>query len=141
MKRNGQLSRVLHILMHLSLRKGPATSADLARSIDANAVVVRQIMAGLREHGYVKSSKGHGGGWVLSCDPSKVSLRDIYNALGCPPLLALESPAPTAECRVAQSVNAVLSRSYQEAEIALLTGLGRVTLADLSADLRTRLHP
>ena len=141
MKRNGQLSRVLHILMHLSLRKGAVTSADLARSIDANAVVVRQIMAGLREHGYVESSKGHGGGWVLSCDPAKVSLRDVYNALGCPPLLALQSPEANTECRVSQSVNAVLSRSYQEAEIALLAGLGRVTLADLSADLQKRLHP
>lgn len=140
MKRNGQLSRVLHILMHLSLKRGPVTSADLARSIDANAVVVRQIMAGLREQGYVESAKGHGGGWVLSCDPAKVNLRHIYRALGSPPLLALESPGTT-ECRVAQSVNAVLSRSYQEAESALLAGLEQVTLADLSADLQKRLHP
>jgi DNA-binding IscR family transcriptional regulator len=47
-----------------------------------NPVVLRRTMAGSREQGYVRSEKGHGGGWTLACDLSAMTLRDIYDALG-----------------------------------------------------------
>lgn len=60
-------------------------------------MVIRRIMGGLRERGYVRSEKGHRGGWTLACDFSKRTLRDVYEALGEPSLLAIgnrtESPA------------------------------------------------
>lgn len=140
MKRNSQLSRVLHLLMHLSLRNEPVTSEDLARSIDTNPVVVRQIMAGLRQRGYVESIKGHGGGWRLACELAQVTLHDVYTALGSPPLLALSSPEEDSPCRVAQTVEAALARSYQDAEAVLLARLSEVSLGELRADLEKRLH-
>ena len=89
MKRDGRLSGVLHVLLHMADAKGPVTSDVLAKAMDTNPVVIRRTMAGLREHGYVTSEKGHGGGWVLACDLAKVTLRDVYTALGCPSLLAI----------------------------------------------------
>jgi DNA-binding IscR family transcriptional regulator len=70
-------------------RKGPATSEVLAKAMGTNPVVIRRIMAGLRERGYVRSEKGPGGGWTLACDLSAVTLREIYVALGEPSLLAI----------------------------------------------------
>lgn len=67
----------------------PVTSEVLARAMDTNPVVIRRIMAGLREQGYVHSEKGHGGGRTLARDLSRVTLRDIYDALGQPALLAM----------------------------------------------------
>ncbi len=84
MKRDSRLSGVLHVLLHMAEHDGPITSEVLAKATDTNPVVIRRTMAGLREQGYVRSEKGHGGGWTLACDLSKVTLRDVYTALGSP---------------------------------------------------------
>jgi Rrf2 family protein len=138
MRRDSRLSGVLHVLLHLAQKEGPATSEVLAKAMDTNPVVLRRVMAGLREQGYVRSEKGHGGGWSLACDLSKVTLRDVYAALGSPSLFALENRTEAPGCLVEAAVNAALDRSFQEAEALLLARLGEVTLASLSKDVRRR---
>ncbi|WP_034302698.1 Rrf2 family transcriptional regulator [Herbaspirillum sp. RV1423] len=138
MRRDSRLSGVLHILLHLAEHQSPMTSELLAKAMDTNPVVVRRIMAGLREQGYVQSEKGHGGGWTLVCDLSTVTLRDIYIALGSPSLLAMESRSETPDCLVEQAVNAALNKTFEEAEALLISRLGEVTLAMLSADFHKR---
>jgi DNA-binding IscR family transcriptional regulator len=118
---------------------GPVTSEVLARSLDTNPVVIRRVMAGLREKGYVQSEKGHGGGWTLACDLTKVTLRDIYTALGAPSLLAIGNRTETPGCLLEEAVNAALDKSFHDAEALLLSRLGEVTLATLNADVRRRL--
>jgi DNA-binding IscR family transcriptional regulator len=120
-------------------QSGPVTSEVLAKAIDTNPVVVRRIMAGLREQGYVRSEKGHGGGWTLACDQSKVTLRDIYTALGSPSLLAIGNRTEAPGCLIEQAVNAALNQAFEDAEALLLARLGQVTLAMLSADLHERI--
>src|SRR3954463_7927016 len=97
-------------------QSGPVTSEVLAKAMATNPVVIRRVMAGLRDQGYVQSEKGHGGGWTLACDLSKVTLRDIYTALGSPSLLAIGNRTETPGCVVEEAVNAALNRSFQEAE-------------------------
>lgn len=139
MRRDSRLSGVLHVLLHMAQHEGPLTSEHLAKAMDTNPVVIRRAMAGLREQGYVRSEKGHGGGWTLVCDLSKVTLRDIYSALGSPSLLAIGNRTESPGCLVEEAVNAALDRSFQDAEALLLARLGEVTLATLSADVRRRL--
>jgi DNA-binding IscR family transcriptional regulator len=134
------LSGVLHLLLHLEERGGPVTSEVLAKALDTNPVVIRRTLAGLRDGGYVRSQKGHGGGWTLACDLSQVTLRDIYTALGCPALLAVGNRTEAPGCLVEQAVNAALDRAFEDAEALLLARLGDVTLATLSADVRDRLR-
>lgn len=107
--------------------------------MDTNPVVVRRVMAGLRDHGYVQSEKGHGGGWVLSCELTKVTLRDIYTALGSPSLLAMGNRTESPGCVVEQAVNDALGKSFVAAEALLLERFGEVTLAALSRDVSARL--
>lgn len=116
----------------------PVTSEALSKMLATNPVVIRRIMAGLREQGYVQSEKGHGGGWTLTCDLSKVTLRDIYVALGSPELLAIGNRTESPGCLVEQAVNAALEQAFQDAETLLLARLGKVTLAMLSADVHMR---
>ena len=104
-----------------------------------NPVVVRRIMAGLRDQGYVRSEKGHGGGWTLACDLSQVTLRDVYTALECPSLLAIGHRTESPGCLVEQAVNAALNQAFDEAEALLLSRLDQVTLAMLSRDFHDRL--
>lgn len=133
------MSGVLHVLLHMAEHEGPLTSEMLAKPLGTNPVVIRRIMAGLRDQGYVQSEKGHGGGWTLACDLSKVTLRDIYTALGSPSVLAMGNRTETAGCIVEQAVNATLGPALHDAEALLLARFGEVTLAMLSADVHERL--
>ncbi len=141
MMRDSKLSGVLHILLHMAQQPGPLTFETLAKALDTNPVVIRRIMAGLRDIGYVRSEKGHGGGWTLACDLSKVMLRDVYTALGSPPLLAMGNRTEAPGCLVEQAVNAALDQAFGDAEALLLSRFGEVTLAMLDADLRRALDP
>jgi DNA-binding IscR family transcriptional regulator len=139
MKRDSRLSGVLHVLLHMAEHDGPVTSEVLARAMTTNPVVIRRILSGLREHGYVQSEKGHGGGWSLARDLASVTLRDIYTALGSPSLLAIGNRTESPGCIVEQAVNSALGESFDAAEAFLLARLGEVTLASLSASVRGRL--
>lgn len=140
MKRNSKLSGVLHVLLHMAQHNRPVTSEALAKAMDTHPVVIRRIMAGLRDQDYVRSEKGHGGGWTLACDLSQVTMRDIYAALGSPAILAMSNRTETPGCLVEQAVNAALNPAFEGAEALLLARLGQVTLATLSDDLRARVE-
>ncbi|MGE8941483.1 Rrf2 family transcriptional regulator [Leptospira interrogans] len=133
------MSGVLHVLLHMAEKDAPATSDALAKAMDTNPVVVRRVMAGLRDQGLVRSEKGHGGGWTLSCDLSKITLCDIYAALGAPSLLAIGNRTEAPGCLVEQAVNAALNQAFRDAEDLLVSRLADVTLAMLNADVSRRL--
>jgi DNA-binding IscR family transcriptional regulator len=117
----------------------PATSEWLAQAMQTNPVVIRRLMAGLRDAGFVASAKGHGGGWLLSCSLEHITLRDIHDALGAPELLAVGHREESPDCLVEQSVNAALEQAYRDAQAVLLARLGSVPLAALARDFHRRL--
>ena len=109
------------------------TSDEMATCLGTNPVLVRRVMAGLRERGYVASAKGHGGGWSISCDLDQVTLRDIYDAVGAPTVFAMGNRVEQPGCLVEQAVNQSLATAFDEAEALLIARLGEVSLADLSS--------
>lgn len=139
MKRDSRLSGALHVLLHMAEHEGPITSEMLAPAMQTNPVVIRRIMAGLRERGFVQSGKGHGGGWTLARGLAEITLRDVYDALGSPALLAIGNRAQAPDCLVEQAVNAALADSFQEVEAILLARFSNVTLEMLRADFHKRL--
>lgn len=138
MRRDSKLSSVLHVLLHLAHSDRPMTSEEMARFLDTNPVLVRRVLAGLRERGYISANRGHGGGWSITCDLARVTLRDIYDAVGAPPFFAMGNRSDKSSCLVEQSVNAALGEAFEEAEALLLRRLGHVSLADLSTDFNRR---
>jgi len=139
MKRDSRLSGVLHVLLHMAETGKPVTSEALAKVMATNPVVIRRIMAGLRDEGYVRSEKGHGGGWTLARNLTDITLRDVYNALGRPSLLAMSNRTESPGCLVEETVNAALNQAFHDVQRLLLTRFGEVTLAMLSADFHDRL--
>lgn len=139
MKRDSRLSGVLHVLLHMIGLDRPATSEQLAKAMTTNPVVIRRIMAGLRDGGFVRSGKGHGGGWTIACDPASVTLADIYRAVGAPAILAMGHRTESPGCLVEQAVNHVLADAFREVEATFLARLDDVTLAALAVDFKRRL--
>lgn len=131
MNRDTRLSDVLHVLLHLDQAKEPVTSGLLAKSIGTNPAVFRRTMAGLRNAGYVQSGKGHGGGWTLARPLDRITLLDVYNALGHPNLFAIGSRSDHPDCRIEQKVNAALADSLAEAQALFMRRFGAITLDSL----------
>lgn len=127
------------MLLHMAEHEGPVTSEVLAKIMDTNPVVIRRIMAGLRESGYVRSEKGHGGGWLIARPLAEVTLRDVYDALGGPSFFAMGNRTDAPGCLVEQAVNKALDGAFHDAEALLLARLSEVSLAMLSADFHARL--
>lgn len=139
MKRDSRLSGVLHVLLHMAEADTPLTSEQLAKAMQTNPVVIRRILGGLRDAGFVRSEKGHGGGWTIARDLASITMRDVYDAIGRPNLMAMGNRTDAPGCLVEQAVNAALESSFHEAEALLLDSFARVTLAELAADFHARM--
>ncbi len=131
MRNDGRLSRMLHVLIHMARHDGPMTSDTIARMLGTNPVLIRRTMSGLRDAGYVRSEKGHGGGWAIATDLNAVTLLDVHRAVGGPRLFAIGTEHPESACQVARVVNEALEDALQEAERLLISRLGSISLAAL----------
>ncbi|AXS20209.1 TPA: Rrf2 family transcriptional regulator [Klebsiella pneumoniae] len=138
MRNDTRLSRMLHVLLHMSRHDRPATSDNIAEMLNTNPVVVRRTMALLKEKGYVRSEKGHRGGWTLAKRLADITLLDIHKALGPSSLFAIGLSTDHPKCLVEQAVNAALTEAFDAAQALLLKRLESVTLAELASDFECR---
>ena len=120
------------MLIHLARHDGPMTSETIARMLDTNPALIRRTMSGLREAGYVRSEKGHGGGWTIAANLNEVTLLDVHRAIGGPRLFAVGLENASPGCQVASVVNEALESALQEAERILVARLASISLAELA---------
>lgn len=139
MKQNTHLSDALHVLLHLAQAQDALTSEVLATAMATHPVVLRRLMAGLRNAGVVASGKGHGGGWAMAAELKDITLQDVHEALGSPALVSLGFRDDRPECLVAQTVNDSLQNAVRDAEALLQERFASVTLADLERGIQQRL--
>lgn len=143
MARSTRFSVALHVLTHLVDAAEPRTSEELAACVGTHPVVVRRTMAGLRDAGIVSSARGTGGGWILAREPGRVTLRDVYAALGDRLLQGLDVSGPAAQsrggrCAIQQAVAGTLDDFLDDAEALLAARLDGITLASLAARVGRR---
>lgn len=134
MPRNTSISRILHVLIHMNRHTERVTSATLSKMLKTNSVVVRRMMSGLRDKGYVTSEKGHGGGWKLSSSLEDITLLDVYKASGEPPLFNIGSNAEHSKCFAERAVDALMTETLKEAETLLRQRFSTIKVADLARD-------
>ena len=132
MRNDSRLSRMLHVLLHMARQDGPMTSEAIAAMLRTNPVVVRRTMAGLRDAGYVRSEKGHGGGWVLARDLDRISLLDVHRAVGAPKVFAIGSGPGPSHCLVEKIVDEAVADALREAEALLIARFEAVSLGQLA---------
>lgn len=133
MRRDSRLSVALHALLHMA-DAGQLTSEEMAGG-ETNPVVIRRTMAGLRAAGIVRSEKGHGGGWSLVRSLDRITLFDVYEALGEPTILAIGTRTESPGCVVEKAVNHALRDAFEAAESLLIKELKSVTMASLAQQI------
>jgi DNA-binding IscR family transcriptional regulator len=134
MRNDSRLSSVLHALLHMERHEGPMTSDQLAGCMHTNPVVVRRLMAGLREVGLVSAAKGHHGGWTLGRPLTEATLFDVHVALGAPKLFGFGNHDDNPTCLLERAANAALDEARAEAEATLLARMRQVRLSDLATE-------
>ncbi len=128
-----------HVVVALALRDGsPATSAELARSINTNAAFLRMLLGRLREAGLIEVALGKGGGARLARSASKLTLADVYHAVERQPPARLHRCEPNRSCIVGRNILPVLQGVVHDVEAAALGRLEGVTVARLADQVRRR---
>lgn len=130
---------MLHVLIHLGDQKAPLPSTAIAQMLGTPAPIVRRMMGTLREGGIVTSAKGQGGGWTLERPLDRITMLDVYEAIGAPALFALGPANDNPVCLVERAVDARLSTAFASAADRLRADLKATTLAQIAEDFRERL--
>jgi DNA-binding IscR family transcriptional regulator len=131
---NVRFATSLHILTLLNLSEEEMLSSEyIAGSININPAIVRKEISNLRDHQFVGTREGKGGGAYLQKSPKEIHLSAVYKAIVQVPILG-RSNTPNPECPVGKQINGVIEKLYTEAEEALLQKLESITLEDFNRD-------
>lgn len=133
MKSANALSDALHVMAHLVGQSGPRTSEQLATCLPTHPVVIRRILAQLHKAGLVTTTRGHGGGSQLARPADQITLRDVYLAVGAPPLVQGVDTPRGIGCPIKQLVDDALRDGAAEAQRQLEARLQDSTLDQLGA--------
>lgn len=124
----------IHVLLGIEILKeyGKVTSEAIAKSVNTNPVVIRKIMGLLREAGLIEIAAGTGGARLLR-EPERISLLDVYRAtetVKSEHLFKIHEDMPPA-CPVGGNIEELLAGYFADAQAAMESKLGEVSLADL----------
>ena len=131
MSDNSRFAVAVHALTLMSLEDRPLTSEFIAGSVNTNPVVIRRVLALLRDARLVASKGGARGGWRMTRAPEAITLRDVFRATEEPRLFGLPENAPSPLCPVGSRIQPILGRQFELALQGMESALGRSTIADV----------
>jgi Rrf2 family protein len=120
-----------HAPKELRQANGLISSKVLAGSVNTNPVVVRRIVAELARAGIVVSRQGKRGGIELGRAPEKITLLDVYKAMGAPAVFAFNSNEPNPHCPVSSRMVRVLDPVFAKVQDGVRERLEKIRLSDL----------
>lgn len=138
MKFSYKLSDAVHVLSYLYIyRDGDLSSRAIAKSVESNPSVVRQLMSDLREAGIIETRKGAAAP-RLAKQPSEISLREIYLAINMDHNLLHIDPKTNPKCIVGGNIQDTLNDFYGRVQKSAFDEMSKITLADIIDDVLNR---
>jgi Rrf2 family protein len=105
------------------------SSGMIAKSVGKNEVVIRRLVASLKEAGLLDSTTGSRGGVKLAREAKDIDLCDVYRAVE--PQNTFGMHDCNARCPVARATTNLLRKIFCDAEEGIEDKLRGVTLEDL----------
>lgn len=137
MATNVQFSVAVHIMTGLAYGCGKdKTSGDLADSVNTSPSFVRRVLAKLSKAGLVQTSTGKTGACWLARDAKKISLLDIYKAVGAPQAISIHNYKEQKSCPVSCQIKHALERALGQTQKAMETSLRDISLAEVVSDVK-----
>ena len=130
-----QISRAsdygVRAMVHLAGLPGDirASLADLAASTEVPSAFLSKVLQRLVKAGYVRSRRGHGGGFTIACDSATISMFDLVVVFDGP--LALNACLLPGGCE--RSPRCVAHRVWIDAQARVREVLNTTTLAMLAS--------
>lgn len=113
----------------------PVLIADIAEQEGIPRKFLELILAELKQHGFLQSRKGRGGGYLLARSPNEITMASVLRVLDGPiapvPCLSRTAYQRCAECRDEATCGVRLI--LKEAHDASVRVLENTTLADMVA--------
>jgi Rrf2 family protein len=130
---NNRFTIATHIMTLLATTGEPWLPSEMiAGSLNVHPVLVRKELANLRRNGLIISKEGKNGGSALAVPAEQILLSRIYQSVHEGSLLGGNKHDPNPDCPVGKQINRHLSELYRSAEEALVSRLGKTTLAGFS---------
>jgi Rrf2 family protein len=129
----------VHLLMILAAHKAsapahPMTSAEMAKSVNANPVVLRRVISSLAQSGIVGTRPGaHGGVWLAKAT-EEISLACVRQAVDGGPVVCPRANI-NGDCPVAVAALDVIDGVSKRIDVAVQASLRAMTLSDLVRQL------
>jgi len=131
MNKDQRLSSAIHILIALDYVGGFINSRNLAMSLQSNPGFIRRILSQLSKAGLIVTEKSKGGGSKLARSPSKITIGDIYLALGHNRVFKSFEKEPFKKCKVSCCIKSSLDGVYDDIEKAMLGRMKKITLGEV----------
>lgn len=139
MQISSRFTIALHILTALETFQGQyrLTSRFLSSSIQANPVIIRNILLQLKASGFVQIPRGRGSITLLK-SPNEISLLDVYKSIE--PLeedkLFSFHKNPNPQCPVGRNIHNILDWRLLSVQQAMEDRLRAMKLSDILTDLQ-----
>lgn len=135
MQASSKFAKAIHICIYLNVNTDhTVSSSELAESLMTHAVVVRQLVALLKNYGILQTTPGSAGGVSLSKNPSEINLWDLYLATREGSLF--KRPAKVnPECVVGSNLGMLLHDTFSTAELQMKNVLEAKTILQLTDEL------
>ncbi len=138
MQASSKFTTAIHICIFLKHSgENLVSSQRLATSVKTNPVVIRRLIADLKEHRIIGSVNGAQGGFFLNRPIDKISLWDIYQAVRDKDFF--HKPKVNPDCPVSSNLGFLVDDVYSAAELSMKAAMDSVTVDVLCDKLNQRL--
>jgi Rrf2 family protein len=135
---NSDFTIAVHSLVYLAYLPDHMASSELiAKNVCTNPARIRKVMSNLRNHGFVKTKEGIGGGYILNCNAQEVTLADIYRTVSQGALKPHWCTGdPDQKCLVSSNTQVVMDQIFSEAELYVEKYLEEMTISSVLAKVK-----
>lgn len=131
---NTQFSIAVHMLVGMA-KHGKVSSAVLAETVNANPIFLKRILAKLSNASLISTVSGRNGGCMLSRQPEKISLLDVYKAVEAPKAFAIHRYVKNNSCAISSNIQGVLAGVLTKVQISQEEILSSKSILDMSNEV------
>ena len=139
MQISSRFTIAMHILTYIATadQKERVTSEVLAKSIQVNPVIIRNILSQLKKAELVMVKRGQGGATITK-PYEQLSLFDVYQAVDSVKNGTLFSfhDSPNPACPVGKNIHALLDDKLKGIQTAMEDEMRKYTIADLRTGMQ-----
>ncbi|MBQ9227446.1 MAG: Rrf2 family transcriptional regulator [Eubacterium sp.] len=143
MQMTSQFTIAVHILTAVDYFQSSetVTSGFLAGSVGVNPVIIRTVMAKLKEAGMLTVSQGKSG-ITLARPLAEITFYDIYRAVDCVDSTGLFHfhEKPNIDCPVGRNIHAAMDDRLRAVQSAMEAQMKTITVADVAGDVQKEIQ-